>query len=106
DWSSDVCSSDLSFTLLPALLGLLLTDRDRRRLPAWLPQRGLAPLTARPRVVLSVSAALAAGSLLLLPRAEFNSNPIHLRDPSSESVRALMELRSEEHTSELQSREN
>ncbi len=82
----------VSFTLLPALLGLLLTDRDRRRLPAWLPQRGLAPLTARPRVVLSVSAALAAGSLLLLPRAEFNSNPIHLRDPSSESVRALMEL--------------
>jgi len=82
----------VSFTLLPALLGWLLTDRDRRRLPAWLPQRGLAPLTARPRIVVALSAALAAGSALLLPRAEFNSNPIHLRDPNSESVRALMTL--------------
>jgi uncharacterized protein len=82
----------VSFTLLPALLGQLLSERDRTARRAWLPARGFAPLASRPRVVVAVAALLAVGAAVLLPRAEFNSNPIHLRDPDSESVRALEDL--------------
>jgi len=85
----------VSFTLLPALLGVALTDADRRPRAAWLPVRSLAPLTARPRMVVAVAVALGAAAVLLLPAAEFDSNPIHLRDPGSESVRTLELLANE-----------
>ncbi len=79
----------VSFTLLPALLGLMLTDRDRQPPPSWLSLRSLEPLMARPKVVVAGAAVLGVIAVLLLPRAEFDSNPIHLRDPSSESVRTF-----------------
>jgi len=79
----------VSFTLLPALLGVALSDADRRVRLAVLPVRGFASLASRPRIVVAVSAAVGIAAVLLLPRAEFDSNPIHLRDPASESVRTL-----------------
>ena len=82
----------VSFTLLPALLGQFLSDADARPRAAWLPARGLAPLASRPRIVVAATVVVVAVTFSLLPRAEFDSNPIHLRDPQSESVRALEEL--------------
>lgn len=82
----------VSLTLLPALLGLSLGERDRRARKAWLGTRWLGVLGERPRLVVTVAAAAVAVTLAALPRIEFDSNPIHLRDPHSESVRALEEL--------------
>jgi len=78
----------VSFTLLPALLAVFTTEADRHR-RAWLPSAALAPLASRPRAVVGVAAVLGVAGAFLLPRTEFDSNPIHLRDPSSESVRTL-----------------
>src|SRR5690606_38227075 len=78
----------VSFTLLPALLAVFTTEADRHR-RAWLPSAALAPIASRPRAVVGVAAVLGVAGAFLLPRTEFDSNPIHLRDPSSESVRTL-----------------
>jgi hopanoid biosynthesis associated RND transporter like protein HpnN len=51
-----------------------------------------APLSSRPRFVLGVTAVVLAAALVVLPRVTFDSNPIHLRDPDSESVTTLLEL--------------
>ncbi|MFS8609607.1 MAG: MMPL family transporter, partial [Gammaproteobacteria bacterium] len=82
----------VSFTLLPALLGSPSIARGRHRVPPWVPTRALVPVAAHPRIVVAPAAAIAAGCAWLAASAEFNSNPIHLRDPSTESVRALLEL--------------
>ncbi|HEX6996965.1 MAG TPA: MMPL family transporter [Gammaproteobacteria bacterium] len=79
----------VSFTLLPALLGVALSDADRAERRSWLPARSLAPLASRPRAVVGVAVVLGVVAVFLVPRAEFDSNPIHLRDPASESVRTL-----------------
>lgn len=85
----------VSFTLLPALLGVALGESDRAARPSWLPAASLAPLVSRPRAVIGIGVALGVTAVLLVPRAEFDSNPIHLRDPASESVRTLELLASD-----------
>lgn len=85
----------VSFTLLPALLGQLPPAADGATRRPWLGTRALTPLVSRPGSVLAGAAAVGAVCLVLLPAAQFDSNPVHLRDPSSESVRALQALAAE-----------
>jgi hopanoid biosynthesis associated RND transporter like protein HpnN len=82
-----------SVTLLPALVAWW-DDRPRQsgRAPTWLDPRIFAPLSRRPRLVLGVTTVVLVAAFAALPRVTFDSNPIHLRDPDSESVRTLLEL--------------
>jgi hypothetical protein len=48
-----------------------------------------------PRLTVGLAAAAVLGSLLLVPGLRFDGNPIRLRDPDSESVRALDDLAAE-----------
>jgi hopanoid biosynthesis associated RND transporter like protein HpnN len=82
----------VSVTLLPALITQLaartLGDPAARRSDA----RWTVALARHPRVVTAVCVIGAVISALLLPNVSFDSNPIHLRDPESESIVALEEL--------------
>jgi hopanoid biosynthesis associated RND transporter like protein HpnN len=81
----------VSVTLLPALVAWW--DRiPGRNAATWIDPRFLAPLNRRPRLVLGVTAVALVAALASLPRVTFDSNPIHLRDPRSESVATLLEL--------------
>jgi hopanoid biosynthesis associated RND transporter like protein HpnN len=79
----------VSLTLLPALVTVIPARFDAkpaaafRRPPAWL---------RHPRFVIPVAVILAFVSLLALPRASFDGDPIHLRDPEAESVQTLRDL--------------
>jgi hypothetical protein len=78
-----------SVTLLPALVIAVPARFDALPAavfpppPAWL---------RRPRVVIPIAAILAVASLVMLPRVSFDGDPIHLRDPDTESVQALRDL--------------
>lgn len=82
----------VSVTVLPALVGWWGSPRRAARAPTWLDPRFVAPLLRAPRVVLGVTAVALVASLVALPNVTFDSNPIHLRDPGSESVTTLLEL--------------
>jgi hopanoid biosynthesis associated RND transporter like protein HpnN len=82
-----------SVTMLPALVSWW--DEAPRRgasAPTWLDPRIFAPLSRFPRLVLAVTTVALVAAFVALPRVTFDSNPIHLRDPDSESVRTLLEL--------------
>ncbi len=84
-----------SLVLLPALLAVAWRPAGEfSAASARLPVRAFNPARAggAARVVVVMAAALSIASLLALPGLEFDSNPIHLRDPESESVRLLSEL--------------
>ncbi|HET7607376.1 MAG TPA: MMPL family transporter, partial [Gammaproteobacteria bacterium] len=82
-----------SVTLLPALVACGKSDaRGLGFAPTWLDPRIFAPLSRRPRLVLGVTTVVVAAAFAALPRVTFDSNPIHLRDPGSESVRTLLDL--------------
>lgn len=89
-----VISLVLSLTLLPALLTLLPAIRaDETPVQAGKTPRSLLRVpAARPRLVLGFAAGLAVAAAALLPAAHFDANPISLRNPESESVRAFNEL--------------
>jgi hopanoid biosynthesis associated RND transporter like protein HpnN len=78
-----------SVTLLPALVTVIPARFDRKPAavfpppPAWL---------RRPLVVIPIAAILAVVSLITLPRVGFDGDPIHLRDPETESVQTLRDL--------------
>ncbi len=82
----------VSVTLLPALVAWWGDAGRDRSAGTWIDPRVFAPLSRRPRLVLGATAAVLAAALLALPRVTFDSNPIHLRDPQSESVATLLEL--------------
>lgn len=82
----------VSVTLLPALVACVGGERPQRAAATWLDPRVFAPLSARPRLVLGVTVVITIAALAVLPRVTFDSNPIHLRDPRSESVTTLLEL--------------
>ncbi len=82
-----------TLTLLPALLGLMPRGARAAIPPAWLWVRWMPTLPLRrPRLVLAVTAAAAIGAILLLPRVRFDANPLNVRDPDAESVRAMQVL--------------
>jgi hopanoid biosynthesis associated RND transporter like protein HpnN len=82
----------VSVTLLPALVAWWDQGRLASAAATWLDPRIFAPLSRRPRLVLGITAVALAAALVVLPRVTFDSNPIHLRDPDSESVTTLLEL--------------
>jgi hopanoid biosynthesis associated RND transporter like protein HpnN len=80
-------------TLLPALLSLA-SEPERIRAfggPGWTGR--VVDLPVRyPRAVRTAALILGVAAVLLLPRARFDNNPLNVRDPKSESVRALSDL--------------
>jgi hopanoid biosynthesis associated RND transporter like protein HpnN len=82
----------VSVTLLPALVAWWDTPRSGAAAPTWLDPRLFAPLSRAPRLVLALTTVALVAALAVLPRVTFDSNPIHLRDPDSESVRTLLDL--------------
>jgi hopanoid biosynthesis associated RND transporter like protein HpnN len=89
----------LSITLLPALLMLLAPKGEAQDVGfAW-----LAPadrfLTKHRKIVLGVAAAAGLASLAMLPRLHFDSNPLDLRSPKTESVSTLFDLMKNPQTS-------
>ncbi len=87
-----------NLTLLPALLSLMVLTPDT--LPAKPKRKGVtAKLLAMPsqntRLIRIMALVLGLGSTLLLPYITFDSNPMNLRDPDSESVVTFKELLSQ-----------
>jgi hopanoid biosynthesis associated RND transporter like protein HpnN len=82
-----------TLTLLPALLSLRAPTEATASFGDAVWTTRLVDLPVRhPRAVRFAALALAIGSVLLLPRARFDNNPLNVRDPKSESVRALSDL--------------
>jgi uncharacterized membrane protein YdfJ with MMPL/SSD domain len=82
----------VSVTLLPALVKLFGGEVRGRVNTTWIDPRIFGPLNGRPRAVLGVTAVVMVLTAALLPWVTFDSNPIHLRDPESESVKTLLDL--------------
>ena len=80
-----------NFTLLPALLSLMPFKVPLRPsilpivIPIWIIQRFGSKLA-----IAAVLAGLAA--IAFLPQARFDFNPLHLKDPTSESVSTAIDL--------------
>jgi hopanoid biosynthesis associated RND transporter like protein HpnN len=87
-----IISLIVSLSLLPALIKLFWS---KGAVPHALARRGrrrFRPRPLPPRVTLGVAATIALIALWLLPGLRFDGNPIHLRDPDAESIRAIEEL--------------
>ncbi len=81
-----------SLTVLPALAAVML-GRIRGHEPVrWSGARLGGPIARHPRRILMIAVVLFVVSLAALPWLQFDSNPVHLRDPDTESVRTLDEL--------------
>ena len=87
-----------SVSLLPALVALLRPPGERARVG----YAALGPLdrflVRRRHAVLVVAGIIAAGSLVLLPRLQFDFNPLHLKSAKVESVATLLDLTQDPHT--------
>lgn len=81
-----------SVTLLPALVSLLVKDDPAAAARTWLTPRMFSVSSRRPRAVLAAAGATVAVTFAALPWLSFDSDPINLRDPRSESVTTLLEL--------------
>jgi len=83
-----------NFTLLPAMI-LKFASRSRissiRAVPGWIASSFTLPIRYA-RSVLVVTAVLAIGSLWLLPDIHFDTNPLRVRDPSTDSVQVFNEI--------------
>jgi uncharacterized protein len=81
-----------SVTLLPALLAVMRPGGE----PGAVGYAALAPLDrflTRHRHTMLIGAVLIAiGSMVQLPKLEFDSDPLHLRSPHAESVATLVDL--------------
>lgn len=85
----------VSYTLTPALLTITGLPRVRaRRSPESVNTgRGLLALPLRQRsLVLGAAAALGLFGLVVAPKVVFDSDPLNLRDPRSESVKTMRAL--------------
>lgn len=82
-----------NLTVLPALLSLLPAPRALIKREPRAGHGALARFVARARTPIMVFALLAgAGGAALLPRVEFDLNPLNLKDPHSPSVEAWRRL--------------
>jgi hopanoid biosynthesis associated RND transporter like protein HpnN len=83
-----------NFTLLPALI-LKFASHSRISsigfVPGWIASFFALPIR-HARGVLIVTAVLAVGGLWLLPDIHFDTNPIRVRDPSTDSVQVFNEI--------------
>ena len=81
-----------NLTLLPALMSLMRLRPE----PKPVGFRVLAGLDdfllRRRKAVLAASGVLAVGALALLPRLDFDFNPLNLMDPHTEAVSVMMQL--------------
>lgn len=82
----------ISVTLLPALLALFPTLSQTPVVAVRVRRRAAFGWLREPRRVVSAALVIGAFSVVALPQVSFNGNPIHLRDPESESVRAIEDL--------------
>jgi hopanoid biosynthesis associated RND transporter like protein HpnN len=82
-----------SFTVLPALLSFRLREEPGGRAVQRAPLNLVPTFPTRHPLAISVIAlVVAGGGLALLPRVQFDQNPLLVRDPSAESVQAFEEL--------------
>ncbi|MDX1541593.1 MAG: MMPL family transporter, partial [Geminicoccaceae bacterium] len=86
-----------SVTLLPALLVLVGPDRAPAAASVTNDRPGRA--INRPRIVLPLALLLAMLAALALPKVGFDFDPLHLKDPDSESVRTFEILADDPETS-------
>jgi hopanoid biosynthesis associated RND transporter like protein HpnN len=84
----------LTFTFLPALMSLRPRPADGLdpSEAGWSGARLSALPVRHPRAVRVAALVLGVASILLLPQARFDNNPLNVRDPSSESVRTFNDL--------------
>jgi hopanoid biosynthesis associated RND transporter like protein HpnN len=82
----------ISVTLLPALLALAPAASRGRPLQDGLRRAAAIAWLRGPKRVVPAAVVIGLLSLIALPRVTFDSNPIHLRDRESESVRAIEDL--------------
>lgn len=80
-----------TLTLLPALVRLLPPPRARRGLGAIEIRLPEFPLRY-PRAVCAVALLLAVGALFVVPQLRFDSDPLNVRDPGTESVQTMRDL--------------
>jgi hypothetical protein len=84
----------VTLVILPTILTLRRPSQRRVagvRMPAAVQSILAAPLT-HPRIVVGVAAVLALASLVLIPRARFDHNPLNLQDQHVESVQTYKDL--------------
>ena len=81
----------VSLTLLPALIRLFWRERGTRVATGG-PVRLKLRITLPPRATCIAAALIALVAVALLPGLEFDGNPVKLRDPDAESIRALEDL--------------
>ena len=82
----------VSLTLLPALLKIASRRRDFMQVGTGHGRENWRVPSLPPRLTCALAALAVLLSLLLVPRLEFDGNPIRLRDPDSESIRTLEDL--------------
>ena len=80
-----------TLTLLPALL-VLMPPPTVHKPPTLVPYVATALSPKVLRAILATALVLGVCASILLPRVGFDSNPLNLSDPSSESVRTALEL--------------
>jgi hopanoid biosynthesis associated RND transporter like protein HpnN len=85
----------LTFTLLPALLVLVRPSPE----PARVGVASAAPvdrfLARHHRAVLGAAALIAVACAATLPWVQFDFNPLHLKDPRTESMATLLDLQND-----------
>ncbi len=81
-----------SITLLPALVVSLSPAGERAVVGYAALGRVDRFLLRHRRRVLVIAGVVAAAGLILLPRLQFDFNPLHLRNPEAESVATLLDL--------------
>ncbi len=87
----------MNLTLLPALLSLMPL---RSVAPAKPASRSVRPWTERfANIILGLALVLAISTMPLLLRVAFDFNPLHLKDPASESVSTFLDLERNPETS-------
>lgn len=79
-----------NLTVLPALITLM--PPNRIRLPRGPSQKLVTAVEHHPRAILGVAGGLALVSALLIPRVDFDFDPLNLKDPQAESVQTLRDL--------------
>ena len=83
-----------NLTVLPALLGLMRVPKPRHLeiVEGDHVTAAQAFIARHRRTVLAIAAVTVLASLVLLPRARFDFNPLNLKDPSTEAVAAFKSL--------------